>query len=125
MVKCLGFVWTTISDDQKQMWLPIVGNNPPKSCSLCTANDTPRFLDYFGRFVQGFLCPSHHFESGNGNEGMSLMVQEHCLTKEDRFHSEMQQIKYCYTRVVGVKICLRHACLTNKIPLPGSFFENF
>ena len=48
MMKYFRFVWATVSDARKELWLPIAGNNLRKRHFSVS---TPRFLKYFGSLV--------------------------------------------------------------------------
>ena len=73
-MKCLRFVWTTLSYCQNQTWLPIAGNNLRKRHFIVC--HVPKFLQHFGSRVQGFSTPARHFESreGPGDEIASYFV---------------------------------------------------
>ena len=61
-MKCLRFFEQPFQIARRHAQLPVAGNNLRK-CHFYT----PRFLEYFGSRVQGFLRRPRHFESGEGS----------------------------------------------------------
>ena len=64
-VKCLRFVWITVSDCRKQIGPPDAGNNVRKShFIMCHVTKYSTFVEYFSSLGQGFS--DRHFERWEG-----------------------------------------------------------